>query len=172
MNEFELDAIILDVLASYNGLGGTAYGEGFECMHATGTSHRHATGGHNATQTTHDSQGNPATPDPTAASTHSDSGRTDAGTATDFDGVDTGADPNASTDRDNTHGRASSGTDGGTDGRSGGGTDGSNGNSNGGGESPAVQAARERLEREEERNRELAERNIGSSAAAGGPGTG
>ena len=173
MNEFELDAIILDVLASYNGLGGTAYGDGFECMHATGTSHRHATGGHNATQTTHDSQGNPATPDPTAASTHSDSGRTDAGTATDFDGVDTGADPNASTDRDNTHGRASSGTDGGTDGRSGGGTDGrsgggtdgSNGNGNGGGESPAVQAARERLEREEERNRELAERNIGSSSA-------
>ena len=34
-----------------------------------------------------------------------------------------------------------------------------------GGESPAVKAARERLEREEERNRELAERNIGSSAA-------
>ena len=67
MNEFELDAIILDVLASYNGVGGTAYGDGFECMHATGTSHRHGSGGINATQTTHDSDGNPATPDPTAA---------------------------------------------------------------------------------------------------------
>ena len=145
MNEFELDAIILDVLASYNGLGGTAYGEGMECFHYNfGIRHKHGSTIHNPTggsQVTHDTTRGSET------ATTTGGGKT---------GRSTGGNRLSTGRRTDT---ATGGNDGGNDRSSG------NDGGNGGGESSAVRAARERLERAQQREQDNQDRNIASGAS-------